>query len=242
MYIQVNNVTKSLGIKRTKIIDNAHTELKKDFIHGLVVSLMQIFGIKKNKVIDNVSMELESGKVYGLSGINGSGKTMMMRLLCGLLVADKGEVIIDGKKIGKDIDFPNSVGLLIENPAFLGDYSGFENLKKITEITGEADTSDIINAIERVGLDPYDDKKVKKYSLGMKQRLGIAMAIVGAPELVILDEPTNALDSTGVEKVKQIISEERKRGALVVVSCHDKNILDQVSDKIFMIENGKVSV
>lgn len=197
--------------------------------------------LKRSKVIDGVSMELSSGKVYGLSGCNGSGKTMMMRLLCGLLVADKGEVLIDGKKIGKDIDFPPSVGLLIENPAFLGGYSGFDNLKKITEITGKANDDEIIKAIERVGLNPKDGKKVKKYSLGMKQRLGIAMAIIGEPELVILDEPTNALDYTGVDIVKRIISEERERGALVVVSCHDKNILDGVSDKIFMIEEGRIT-
>lgn len=211
MNIQVKNVTKTLGL------------------------------IKRNKVIDNVSMELKSGTVYGFSGINGSGKTMMMRLLCGLLVADKGEILIDGKKIGKDIDFPKSVGLLIENPAFLGGYSGFENLKKIIEITGKPDEAEIKRAIERVGLDPADEKIVKKYSLGMKQRLGIAMAIVGAPELVILDEPTNALDSTGVERVKQIISEERDRGALVVVSCHDRSILDEVSDTIFVVDNGKIT-
>lgn len=211
MNIQVKNVTKTLGL------------------------------IKKNKVIDNVSMELKSGTVYGFSGINGSGKTMMMRLLCGLLVADKGEILIDGKKIGKDIDFPKSVGLLIENPAFLGEYSGFENIKKIIEITGKPDIPEIKRTIERVGLDPEDDKIVKKYSLGMKQRLGIAMAIVGAPELVILDEPTNALDSTGVERVKQIISEERDRGALVVVSCHDRSILDEVSDTIFTVDSGKIT-
>lgn len=211
MNIQVKNVTKTLGL------------------------------IKRNKVIDNVSMELKSGTVYGLSGINGSGKTMMMRLLCGLLVADKGEILIDRKKIGKDIDFPKSVGLLIENPAFLGEYSGFENIKKIIEITGKPNKPEIKRAIERVGLDPADDKIVKKYSLGMKQRLGIAMAIVGAPELVILDEPTNALDSTGVERVKQIISEERDRGALVVVSCHDRSILDEVSDTIFVVDNGKIT-
>lgn len=212
MRIEVNNVTKSLMTKT----------------------------LHRNKIIDDVSMKLESGKVYGISGINGSGKTMMMRLLCGLLVPDKGEILIDGQKIGKDIDFPESVGLLIENPAFLGGYSGFENLKMITEIKGKADKSKIINAIERVGLNPHDKKAVKKYSLGMKQRLGIAAAIVEAPELVILDEPTNALDSGGVEMVKQIISEERQRGALIVVSCHDRNILDEISDKIFEIENGRV--
>lgn len=205
-----------------------------------VTKTLYTIRLEKNKVLDNVSMEMSSGKVYGLSGINGSGKTMIMRVLCGLLKPDKGEVIIDGKKLGKDIDFPESVGLLLESPAFLGGYSAFDNLKKLAELNGKVDKSEIEKTIERVGLDPYDPKKAKKFSLGMKQRLGIAMALVGSPELVILDEPTNALDSSGVEIVQKIISEERSRGALVVVACHDKNVLESVADKIFVINKGKI--
>lgn len=196
--------------------------------------------LKGNKVLDDVSIELESGKVYGLCGSNGSGKTMLMRLLCGLLIADDGDVLINGEKIGNDIDFPKSVGLLIENPALLEGYSGFENLRMITQILGRVGKLEILQALRRVGLNPDDNKKVKKYSLGMKQRLGIAMAIVEAPDLILLDEPTNALDFTGIEKVKKIIFEERDRGALIVVSCHDKTILDEISDQVFTLQDGRI--
>lgn len=196
--------------------------------------------LRNTAVIDDVSLELCSGSVYGFSGANGSGKTMLMRIISGLLPVDKGEVLIDGKKIGKDIDFPPSIGILIENPAFMGGYSGFDNLKYVTEIKRKVNAAEISETIKRVGLNPDDRKPVKKYSLGMKQRLGIAMAVMGSPDLIILDEPTNALDTTGIERLRCIIDEERRRGALIIVACHDKNFLDSVSDRVFTLEEGKL--
>lgn len=193
-----------------------------------------------NTVADNVNLTLKSGTVYGLCGYNGCGKTMLMRLISGLILPTKGDIFFDEKKLGKDIDFPENMGILIENPAFLGGLSGFDNLKLLASIKGKI-TDDIIKkTISRVGLNPDDKKKYRKYSLGMKQRLGIASAIMEAPELIILDEPTNALDSSGVEIVKKIIASEKKRGALITVTCHDHAILQEMCDIIYKIEHGKI--
>lgn len=196
--------------------------------------------IKHNTVVNNVNLSLNSATVYGLCGYNGCGKTMLMRLISGLIIPTKGEIIIDGKTIGKQIDFPESMGILIENPSFLGGLSGFENLKILASLKNKPDENIIKKTISRVGLNPNDKKKYRKYSLGMKQRLGIAAAIMESPELIILDEPTNALDSDGVEITKQIIREERERGALVIMTCHDKEILEDMCDVIYSIEHGEI--
>lgn len=196
--------------------------------------------IKNNPVIKDISMELQSGAVYGLKGINGSGKTMLMRLISGLIRPTQGEISMNGKILGKDISFPNSIGVFLENPAFLEAYSGFNNLKLLASIKSVASDDDIRNTLLRVGLDPDSNKKYKKYSLGMKQRLGIAAAIMEKPEIVILDEPTNSLDEDGVDLVKHIVRNEKERGALVVVSCHDEEILKGMSDEVFLLEQGRL--
>lgn len=196
--------------------------------------------IKGHRVIDGISLELSSGKIVGFKGINGSGKTMLMRLLSGLISITAGSIIIDGKELGKDITFPPSLGILIENPAFLDSYTGFQNLKMLAAIKGEASDEKIAETIALVGLDPTDKKKYRKYSLGMKQRLGIAAAVMESPEIIILDEPTNALDSSGVDMLKAILQKEKERGALIVISCHDLAILKELSDEIFVLETGKV--
>lgn len=196
--------------------------------------------IKNNPVIKDISMELQSGAVYGFKGINGSGKTMLMRLISGLIRPTQGEISMNGKILGKDISFPNSIGVFLENPAFLEAYSGFNNLKLLASIKSVASDDDIRNTLLRVGLDPDSNKKYKKYSLGMKQRLGIAAAIMEKPEIVILDEPTNSLDEDGVDLVKHIVRNEKERGALVVVSCHDEGILKGMSDEVFLLEQGRL--
>lgn len=196
--------------------------------------------IKNNPVIKDISMELQSGAVYGFKGINGSGKTMLMRLISGLIRPSQGEISMNGKILGKYISFPNSIGVFLENPAFLDAYSGFNNLKLLASIKSVASDEDIRNTLLRVGLDPNSDKKYKKYSLGMKQRLGIAAAIMEKPEIVILDEPTNSLDEDGVDLVKHIVRNEKERGALVVVSCHDEEILKGMSDEVFLLEQGRL--
>jgi len=193
-----------------------------------------------NKVVDNVNITMESGKVYGLCGYNGCGKTMLMRLIAGLIIPTTGSVSYDGKILGKHIGFPPSIGILIENPAFLNSRSGFNNLKLLASIKGKTDEKTIADAIRKVGLDPDDKKKYRKYSLGMKQRLGIAAAIMESPDLIILDEPTNALDSSGVKLAQKLIRQECERGALVIMTCHDKDILENVCDVIYNIEHGRI--
>lgn len=197
-----------------------------------------IYGVP---IINSVSMTLVSGNVYGFQGINGSGKTMLMRLICGLIYPTKGEIVIDGKQLGKEITFPQSVGLLLENPAFLDSYTGFENLEMLASIKNIITREEIHEAITSVGLDPLDKRKYKKFSLGMKQRLGIAAAIMEKPDILILDEPTNSLDSSGVSLVKTIIAKERERGAIIILACHDLPVLQDVSDEIFLLEQGKIT-
>ena len=185
-----------------------------------------------NTVTDNVNISMKSGVIYGLRGYNGCGKTMLMRLIAGLIIPTKGVIKYDNKTLGKDMDFPESMGILIENPAFLGGLSGFDNLKLLASIKGTINDETIKKTIRRVGLDPDDKKKYRKYSLGMKQRLGIASAIMESPELIILDEPTNALDSSGVETVKKIIKNEKERGALIIITCHDHTLLEEIIDVV----------
>lgn len=194
--------------------------------------------LKGTTVIDHVTMELNSACVYGLCGYNGSGKTMLMRLIAGLIYPTSGTVTINGKVLGKEIDFPESIGLLLENPAFLEEHTAFRNLLLLTEIRHTASERIIRETLHRAGLDANNPKPYQKYSLGMKQRLGIAAAIVEQPDLILLDEPTNALDTEGVDMLKTIIREERERGALVVLASHDGEFLKSVSDRICRVEKG----
>lgn len=196
--------------------------------------------IKGSMVLENVSMTAESGVVTGLSGINGSGKTMLMRVIAALVKPSDGMVEIDGKLLWRDMAFPDSVGALIENPAFLDTYTGFANLEMIASIRNRVGKDRIGEVIRKVGLDPDDKKKYRKYSLGMKQRLGIAAAILEEPEIVLLDEPTNALDSAGVDILKDIVFEEKARGATVVITCHDQVILHELADKVYFMESGRI--
>ena len=196
--------------------------------------------IKGTVILNNVCLTLNSGKIYGFQGPNGSGKTMLMRLISGLIRPTSGEVYINGEKLGKDIDFPRSVGLLIENPAFLSNHTGLKNLELLAQIKNKISSKDVRQAIETVGLDPDDKRAFRKYSLGMKQRLGIASAIMEKPDIIILDEPINALDEQGVKQICQIIKSERDRGALVIMACHDAQILESMADEIYSIHEGRV--
>ena len=197
--------------------------------------------IKGHTVLNNITITLKSPNVIGFKGINGSGKTMLMRLICGLITPTTGKVAIDGKLLKKEISFPENLGLLLENPAFIDDYSAFDNLKLLASIKGITTDEKILKTIERVGLSNANKKKYKKYSLGMKQRLGIAAAIMEDPDIIILDEPTNSLDDDGVELVKKIVSEEKERGALIIISCHDKSVLEFLSDEIYTITDGRIT-
>lgn len=197
--------------------------------------------IRKKTVLDNITLEADSASVIGFKGINGSGKTMLMRIISGLIRPTSGEVYINDKLLHRDISFPPSIGVLIENPAFIDGYSGRENLRLLAGIKDIATDSDIDNILSLVELSDAADKKYRKYSLGMKQRLGIAGAVMEKPDIVILDEPTNSLDSDGVEMVKKLVRHEKERGALVILACHEYEILRELSDEIYLIENGRIT-
>lgn len=196
--------------------------------------------IKGAVILDNISVSFKSGKIYGFRGKNGSGKTMLMRAISGLLIPDSGTIIIDDKELHKDIAFPNSIGVLIENPSFLPQYTGYINLRLLAGLTPDITEKDIGIALERVGLDPEDKRPYRKYSLGMKQKLGIANAIMGEPDIIILDEPINALDEESVQKIKGILLELRDKGKLIIIACHDREELEYLSDYIYEITDGSL--
>ena len=195
--------------------------------------------IRKNQVLRNISLTIERGTVTGFRGVNGSGKTMLLRIISGLIHPTAGSVTIDGRLLGKEIEFPPSMGLLIENPAFLEQYDALDNLRILNSISArKISDEELRGLVERVGLGQANGKKYRKYSLGMKQRLGLAAAVLGEPDLVLMDEPTNALDVEGIEMLRGLIGQERRRGAAVVVACHDTAFLDSVADVIYCFEDG----
>ena len=196
--------------------------------------------IKENTVLDNVSYTFKSGFVYGLYGQNGSGKTMLLRAISGLINLDSGSIFIDGEKLHDKIEFPPETGIVIENMELLPECSAKRNLQMLAKIKNIADEKDIIFSLERVGLDPDSDKKVKKFSLGMKQRLDIAQAIFENQKIILLDEPTNALDEEAVQLIYKIIREEKSRGATIIVATHHKEDLKEVCDVILKIAEGKI--
>ncbi len=196
--------------------------------------------IKGITILDNINITFESGKCYGLKGKNGSGKTMLMRAVSGLITATKGAVIIDGETLEKEISFPRSIGVLIENPAFIANYTGYKNLELLACIQNRIGKEEIRKTMEDVGLEPDDKRKYRKYSLGMKQKLGIASAFMEKPDIIILDEPINAIDEAGVIKVKKMIQEAKNRGAVIITACHDAEELQELSDEIIQIAEGRI--
>ena len=196
--------------------------------------------IKQDILLDHISLEFRGGKVYGLQGKNGSGKTMLMRAVCGLITLSDGEIDIDGEILHKDISFPRNIGALLENPSFLNGYTGLENLKLLADIQGRIEEKELRDCLAKVGLDADDKRVYRKYSLGMKQKLGIAAAVMGSPDIVILDEPINAIDEAGVEKVRGILRGLKERGSVIIVACHDREELELLSDEIIKISKGRI--
>lgn len=196
--------------------------------------------IKKKTILENTNLSFESGKIYGLHGRNGSGKTMLLRAICGLILPTQGSVSIDGKIIGKDIEFPDSVGIIIESMSMLPEYSGYDNLKILAKIKKIATDDDIRTAMNAVGLDPDNKKRVGTYSLGMKQKLNIAQAIMEKPELYLLDEPTNALDEGTVNDIRDLLLSLKKDGALIIIASHNKEDLSVLCDEVIKINEGQI--
>ena len=227
--IQLQNVTKR--IKENTVLDNVSYTFKSGFVYGL-------YG--ENGSGKTMLLRAISGFVYGLYGQNGSGKTMLLRAISGLINLDSGSIFIDGEKLHDKIEFPPETGIVIENMELLPECSAKRNLQMLAKIKNIADEKDIIFSLERVGLDPDSDKKVKKFSLGMKQRLNIAQAIFENQKIILLDEPTNALDEDAVQLIYKIIREEKSRGATIIVATHHKEDLKEVCDVILKIAEGKI--
>ncbi|MBE5947249.1 MAG: ATP-binding cassette domain-containing protein [Lachnospiraceae bacterium] len=197
--------------------------------------------IKKTTILDSISYTFEGGKIYGLSGKNGSGKTMIMRIISGLVHPTYGEVLINNKILGVDFSFPPSIGVLINHPVFLREYTGYENLKILNSIKeNKINDNQIKDLLLKVGLDSEDKRKYYKFSLGMRQRLGVAAAIMGNPDIILLDEPINAIDENGVKDIKDIIKALVSENRIIIIACHDKEELTFMADEIIYISEGKI--
>lgn len=196
--------------------------------------------LKGRVVLDDVSLSVPHGALYGFSGINGSGKTMLFRAVSGLIHLTSGSVEVFGEKVGHDVDFPRGLGLVLESVGFWDEDTGLENLRMLASIRGVAGEEQARCALARVGLDPDDDRPFSAYSMGMRQRLTIAQAIMESPELLVLDEPTNALDVDGIEMVAEIVREERERGCTVLVACHNEPALEALFDRTYRMADGRV--
>ena len=196
---------------------------------------------KKEKVLKNITHTFEWGKIHGIMGFNGSGKTVMFKCICGFLKPDEGAIWVQGKQIGKDIDFPDSVGMIIENPGFLPHLSGYANLKRLADIQKRIGPEEIKEAMAKTGLDPFSKKKAGQYSLGMRERLGIAQAIMEDPDLLILDEPFNGLDKRGADEVCGLLDELRARGKTILIAAHNMPEIEYLCDTISEMDAGRLT-
>lgn len=194
----------------------------------------------KVEIIKNISLEFETGKIYGLYGRNGSGKSVLMKLICGFLIPTKGKVLINGKDFNAKNEYPDNLRAVIEKPSFFPELTGFENLKLLAKIQNKINDEEIIKALDLVNLIDEKDKKYSKYSLGMKQKLAIAQAIMEDPSILILDEPFNGIEEKSVEKITKFLKDEAKNGKTIIFSTHIKEDLENLADIIYKIDNGTI--
>ena len=195
---------------------------------------------KKQVVLNDISVRFNPGKIYGIIGRNGSGKTVLLKCICGLLYPDTGTITVMGNVVGKDVDYPDNTGFIIENPGFLPRLSGYKNLKYLASIRRRATESDIRKYIELVGLEPDNRKPVGNYSLGMRQRLGIAQALMEDPDILILDEPMNGLDDKGVNEIRQVLLKIKEQGKLVIIASHIKEDIEVLCDEVYEMNCGTI--
>ena len=205
-----------------------------------VKNLSKDFG--QERVLHSVTRDFEKGKIHGIVGNNGSGKTVLMKCICGFLIPTEGEVIVNGKRVGKDVDFPPGLGLIIETPGFLPNMTGVKNLEILASLNKKIGLEEIAAAIRRVGLDPLMKKPVGKYSLGMRQRLGIAQAIMENPSLLILDEPLNGLDKHGVMEMRQLIKGLKEQGKTILLASHNQGDIDELCDTVCEMDAGVMTM
>ena len=192
----------------------------------------------EDEVLKGISREFEEGRIHGIVGNNGSGKTVLMKCICGFLQPNEGRITVQGKVIGKELDFPEDIGIIIETPGFLPNLTGVKNLKILASLRRRIDEAEIRDVIRRVGLDPNLKKPVSKYSLGMRQRLGIAQAIMEKPSILILDEPFNGLDKSGVEHMRGLIKELKGEGKTILLASHNQQDIDELCDTVCEMDAG----
>lgn len=194
------------------------------------------------QVLNSINVSFDTGKIHGLIGRNGSGKTVLIKCICGFIPVDEGEIDVFSQRIGRDTDFPVQTGIIIETPGFLPQYSGYSNLKFLSSLQRKISKTEIQKILEEVGLDPADKKHVSKYSLGMKQRLALAQALMEDPALLILDEPMNGLDNRGVIQMRELFKTLRDRGKTIIIASHSKEDIEQLCDTVHEMDNGKIVV
>ena len=204
-----------------------------------VKGLSKSFG--KNKVLDDVNIGFAAQRIHGIIGRNGSGKTMLFKCILGMMPFSDGEITVNGKRIGKDIDVPENVGMIIESPGFLAGYNGYANLRLLSRIKNVIGRDEIIRAIQTVGLDPASRKRVGKYSMGMRQRLCIAQAIMENPSLLILDEPMNGLDNRGVGEIRELLLNLKSQGKTILIASHNPEDIRQLCDTVCEMDCGKLT-
>ena len=189
-------------------------------------------------VLKNVSISFEKGRIHGIVGRNGSGKTVLFKCICGLMHPEEGVILVNGKRVGRDVDMPEDIGAIIEAPGFLPNYSGYKNLRFLANIRRKIGKEEILNVLKTVGLDPESRKHVGKYSLGMRQRLGIAQAIMEDPEILILDEPMNGLDNAGVQDIRALLLELKAQGKTILLASHNHEDIAALCDTVHEMDGG----
>nr|WP_288632297.1 ATP-binding cassette domain-containing protein [uncultured Blautia sp.] len=193
---------------------------------------------KNQLVLNNINVKFSNGHIYGIIGRNGSGKTVLLKCICGFLKPTTGVISVNHKIVGKDIDFPENLGFIIETPGFLLNYSGYKNLRYLASIREKIDSNEIKESMSLVGLDSADKKHVGKYSMGMRQRLGIAQAIMEKPDILVLDEPMNALDKNGVEEMRRLFLKMKSEGKLILLTSHNREDIEILCDEVYEMEEG----
>lgn len=191
-------------------------------------------------VLKDINLKMKTGEIHGIIGRNGSGKTMLMKAVCGFIKPTEGEVTVAGRKIGSEVDFAQNTGVIIETPSFLPYFSGYKNLKNLADIRKTIGRAEIYQAMTAVGLQPESKKRVGKYSLGMRQRLGIAQAVMENPDLLVLDEPMNGLDEEGVEEIRKLLLELKRKGKTIILATHNRDDVRLVCDRIYEMEKGRM--